>query len=768
MLESYQETAEARIESDLASFADPGSVSVIRSGRTLLAEWKMRGEPREATLTVSPDSGIKVNTENETQPYTVFLAGTRMADLRRMAQMIKQAKRQEIFVPTRAHLTDVNTTAPQPATELLTELIERDDADVTQVVMVTGEAGAGKTRVLQELVAQQANRYLQGKTKKLLLYVNAQGRALARLNEALATELQDLKVNLTYHSVATLARVGLLIPVIDGFDEILGVSGYDDAFSSLATFLEQLEGQGELIASARSVYYEEEFISRASHASTLEGQAWFHVPVKIVPWEEKDQQDFLAELAKSESIPEKDLTTLRTRVDNVFAGNKNLASKPLFFARVVALLQRDSEFSGGDDLLSELTHRYLERELNEKLLNRQQQPLLSKGHLEQLMGELAEEMWNQETRELDSRSVQEVAEYVLDDKKTPESTRQIVAERMPTLAFLAHSEKHTGIMFEHEVFFFYFLTRSIVHQYVQGMTMQVILSRSTLPEFVAERLAFELHQGGYLSTLDNLQKIFDRLAEAGRTEWNRKGQVRENAGIIILALLRKFKDTNSASPEITGCTISTAVFPGSNLDGVTLRNCTLSNVEFRRTNLETTKFIKCNARDVRLVGPRVNIKSTRLELNGLRVPEDVPSIHELSYYGNSMIYAPSEITHVLDKCGASVEKNSDEEIREVSKKFLELLEKLIRAYQRANPICISDGASPHLQRLLRDPLWPTLRDLLIRHGIVKQEYRGTSGPRKEFLRRQFSPDEIMLGMSKTSRVDPRIARFWDDLEGEAV
>ncbi len=762
MLEGYQET-ENRIETDLASFADPGSVSVIRSGRTLLAEWKMRGESREATLTVSPDSGIKVSTGNETQPYTVFLAGTRMADLRRMAQMIKQAKRQEIFVPTRAYRTDLNSAAPRAATELLTELIERDDADATQVAMVTGEAGAGKTRVLQELVAQQANRYLQGKTKKLLLYINAQGRALARLNEALATELQDLKVDLTYHSVATLARVGLLIPVVDGFDEILGVSGYDDAFSSLEIFLEQLEGQGGLIASARSVYYEEEFISRASRTSTLEGQAWSHVPVKIVPWEEKDQEDFLKELAKREAISTEDQKTLRLRVDNVFSENKDLASKPLFFARVVSLLQRDPEFSGGDDLLGELTNKYLEREINEKLLNRQQQPLLPKEHLERLMGELAEEMWNQETRELDSISVREVAEYVLDEEEIAESTRQIVIERMPTLAFLARSEKHMGIMFEHEVFFFYFLTRTIAHQYIQGGTMQVILSRSTLPEFVAERFVFELQQGGHLSSLDDLQGIFDRLAGAGRTEWNRKEQVQENGGMIILALLRKFNSSHGSS-EITGRTISTVVFPGSNLDGVTLRNCILSDVEFRRTNLGTTMFIECDAREVRLVEPRVNVNSTRLELNGLRVLEDVASIQELRDDGNSTIYAPNEIIQILAQCGAPVEENRDGDMREVHKGFLWLLEKLIRAYERANPVCISDINSPHLQRVLRDPRWPILLDLLIEHGIVKQEYRGTSGRRKEFLRRQFSPDELMLGISKTSHVDQRITRFWNALE----
>lgn len=762
MFESYHK----RIELDLASFADPGSVEVIPSRRTLYAEWKMRGEPRAATFTFSSDSGVSVKTDDITQPqpYSIFLAGTQMADLRRMAQMISQAKRQEIFIPTRAHRTDLDTTDPYSATELLAKLLERDDAETTQVVMITGDAGTGKTRVLQELVLQQASKYLQGKTKKLFLYVDAQGRALARLDEALATELQDLKVNITYHSIATLVRVGLLVPVIDGFDELLGVSGYDDAFSSLATFLEQLEGQGGLIASARSVYYEEEFRSRASRASITGEQAWSHVPVEIVPWGSSYQKDFLNELAKHKSMSEENKAALSKRVDEVFKDNEALAMKPLFFAKVVDLLLEEPDFSGGGDLLNELTHSYLKREQKEKLLDRQQQPLLSECRLEQLMGELAEEMWNQETRELDFRSVREVAEYVLYDEKVPESTRQIVVERMPTLAFLATNKKHTGITFEHEVFFFYFLARSIVNKYVQDKVLQVVLSRSTLPEFVAERLAFELQQESHLSTLNDLQKILDRLGEAGRTEWHRTGQVRENAGIVTLALLRKFTAINGPNSEIEGCTISSVVFPGSNLNDVTLRNCTLVNVEFRRTNLRTTKFIKCTANNVRLLEPRIHVNSTRLELNGLRVPEDVSGIQKLSNDGSPTIYDPSEIMHVLHGCGTPVEKSSDEELHEIPEEFLELLKKLIRAYERANPICISNGESPHLQKLLKDPQWPTLRDILTEHGIVKREHRGTSGRRKEFLRRQFSSDQIMSGISKSGRVDPQIARFWEALE----
>ena len=151
MLENYLEYLKGRIESDLASFADPGGVAVERNGRRFDAVWRTRGESKEARLTASQDRGITINVDGRVEPYRVFLAGTRMADLRHMAQMIGQAGTRGIFVPTRARPAEMDA-PPRPATDLLTNLIENPETEVTQVVMVTGEAGAGKTRVLQELV----------------------------------------------------------------------------------------------------------------------------------------------------------------------------------------------------------------------------------------------------------------------------------------------------------------------------------------------------------------------------------------------------------------------------------------------------------------------------------------------------------------------------------------------------------------------------------------------------------------------------------------
>ena len=482
-----------RIESDLTSFADPGGIHVISAaGRRFQAGWTMRGAPREGTFTVSRDRGVTANVDGIKQPYTVFLADTRMADLKHVARMIDQSIKDEIYVPTAARCTAIggDTERSRSAIELLTKLTEDDEQDVTEVIMVTGGAGAGKTRALQELVWRQADRYLQGRTEKLLLYVNAQGRALARLHEALATELQDLRVNLTYHSVATLVRVGLLVPVIDGFDELLGVSGYDDAFSSLATFLEQLDGYGRIIASARSTYYEEEFVRRADQAAATGQQRWSHIPVEMMPWDDTNRSHYLNEIARRDSLSTERKNKLRKEVRAAFQQDRHLLDKPLFFVKTVDLVLAGSKLSEDGDLLDTLIYSFLKREQTEKLLDRQQRPLLSVDQLEMIVREIAEEMWNQETRELDSKSVREVAEYCLDD--ADESERQIIVERMPTLAFFAHSEKHGTIGFEHEIYFFYFLARVIAEQYSLNSDLRAILSRAALPDLVAERFAVEV------------------------------------------------------------------------------------------------------------------------------------------------------------------------------------------------------------------------------------------------------------------------------------
>ena len=483
-----------------------------------------------------------------------------MADLLGLAKMILQSQKPLLFIPTKATLVDDAEQQSRPAVDIINEVLGDTNLDATKIVMVTGEAGAGKTRVLQEVVRRQANAYLNGQTTTLFLYVNAQGRALARLTEALATELQDLRARLTYHAVASLVRIGALVPVIDGFDELLGVSGYDDAFSSLARFIEELDGQGQMVASARSTYYEEEFVSRATTASSLGGQIWTQVPIQVRAWGEDEFLLYVrSRVEENPSAGEAD--EIVQRVQRVFSGaNEELRKKLFFVSRAVDLVLGGVNLTGEDDLLNELVAAYLERERTEKLLDRNEKPLLTINQITLLLASLAEEMWNQETRELDRRSVREVAEYVLIVEGVEEATQRIVIERMPTLAFLASGERQGSITFEHELFFSAFLARIVAQAITQRDTnMRILLSRSILPPEVAEITIRQIRSQSSLEDIEILRMVLNKAAEAGRLEGMRVGQVRENGGRLAAAALRW---ACHGTVMLSGIHVENIVFPG--------------------------------------------------------------------------------------------------------------------------------------------------------------------------------------------------------------
>jgi hypothetical protein len=752
-----------RIEKDLTPFTDPGTrLEITGEKRVFTAQWLARGASQQANFALSLEAGIQVTFHGAKIAYKSFLASPDLADLLGMAKMILQAQSPGLFVPTKARAGDEPEAAPGPALKLLQDLLDSASPDVTRIIMVTGEAGAGKTRVLQELVRDQALRYQRGQTDSLYLYINAQGRALARFNEALATELQDLRALLTYHAVSALVRLGILVPIIDGFDELLGIGGYDDAFSSLTGFIEELDGFGQMVASARSTYYEQEFVARASSVSALGAQAWTQVPIEVVPWGDTEFDDYVRLYAGAEHLSPDAASTLQTRVKEVFSGrNKSLGTKPLFVARTVNILQKDPDFSGGEDLLKELVFAYLDRERRDKLLDRHGGSLLTSAQMELLFKTLSEEMWNQETRELDRRSVREIAEYVLVSEGLSEAVQRVVVERMPQLAFLTPGERSGGISFEHEMFFSFFLSQVFRESLLKDATaIRVLLSRSVLPDEVARAAIESIHQTMPLSDHANCQQLLDSIAKAGEVETPRTSQIRENAGLIAGAIL---KVATGEGPAV-GIRIWKVVVPGGDLAGVQLRDSRFDGVELRRVDLSKTRLEGCRADELLLSEIIVDPEATRLELAGIDVSSQIIGLRVRHHGLIRGVYDPNEVRRILVSCGTIPETSEDEvatTVRPVPATYMTLLERLARAYSRTNPICTHDDTR---KALFRDSSWPELERLLLRHGVVTLETRATSGRRKPFLRRQYLPEEIMAGADRSAAVPTNVRAFWDELE----
>lgn len=758
----------SRIPSDLRSFGDAGElVDLGDAGSDLRARWTMLGEAREALFSFSGNGSVSVLFDGKSSSYGSFLAGPRVGDLEQVARRIARVPRPERFVETEAALAGKGD--PEPAVELLSRMIETPTGTATRLVILTGGAGAGKTTVLRELVARQADRYLRGETKRLLLYVNAQGRSLARFNEALALELQELRAPLTGHSVASLAREGLVVPVMDGLDELLGVSGYDDAFASVSTFLDAMEGEGCVLAAARSTYYEEEFVSRASESWRNERARWRQVPVRLRGWAETQQTGFVERWAAAKALTDDEREAVSGRLTRLFSGKcAGFGRRPFFFARAAELASRSTDFRRGGDLLREIVEEYLERDRLEKLPDRHIAPMLTRHRFRLLMQKLALQMWLLETRELDGSSLRGVVDDLAETEDLSEEYRRALVERLPSLALLSRGEGHGGrrrVAFEHELFFFHFLSDAMVSLFASPeQDAPAILGRGALPDEVAVRVAKGLRDAGREDGQTGAQRLLDRLRRAGSGEWRRAQQVRENAGLLAMAMFREgawVEDTRDHGPAVAHLVVRGMVFPGGDLRGVTFFRCAFEEVTMRRTDLAETRFVECEAKRCVLVAPRLDPERARLDLRGLSTGD----VHGIRLPGTDRsAYAPEVVRETLRRCGARVAYPAPGSAPQVDPGVVLLMERLARVFGRANPVCLQDDG---LREVLGSPEWVEVKRRLLRHEIAVPESRETRSGPMDFLRRRFRPDQIMAGLDGAAEVDPRIRLFWKSLESPA-
>lgn len=744
-----------RISRDLAAFSDPGvEVVAERSGRSILCEWSVRARSYEARFDLSLESGVSVYFDGGRYSYPGFLASPKMGDLATLARMTLQSfGRSEVYVDTQSRSGDVEGAAQA----VLSELIDREESFATDVFILTGDAGAGKTCVLKELVRRYAERHVNGASTRLLLYVNAQGRALARFNEALATELDDLRSTLTYQAIAVLTKAGIIVPVIDGFDELLGVSGYEDAFSSLNAFIEELDGQGKILASARSTYYEEEFVRRASSSSTLGSQVWRQTAVEIRSWGNAEVLDYVSQRCERFGIASEEVGLFMERLDAAFQGAADLKTKPLFVSRVFDLLQDGEDFEEQQDLLHQLVSAYIRREIREKLLDRNEKPILTDHQLRLLFREMAEEMWNQETRELDRASVREVANFVLEESGLSEENSVVVLERVPNLAFLTTGDSPERVRFEHEVFFSFFLGGSVSDAILgDGPALRLLLGRSGLsPEVTKSTVDRLIERLGPDSSA--YLRIVDRLGEVAGSARVRQSVAKENCGRLVCALLRS---GDVLSVDYDGANFRDLVFAGGSFSGLELYRVSFANCEFRRTDMTSLRVRDSEAKSCMFYEVLVSPESTLIQLGGGVDPDDFFGVRVVEDGSLTEIYDPEDVLNVLTKIGIADAPFQSDRFFEVKDKYVVLVERLLALYRKTNPVCTDD---PHSRQLFEDPDWPVVQKHLILSGVVTAENRTTGGPRKEFLRRRFLPEQIMKGRQLSSSAPKEIKNFWRSL-----
>jgi hypothetical protein len=311
---------------------------------------------------------------------------------------------------------------------------------VTTVFFVVADAGMGKTDLL--LTAARARAQViesdPSSDLPLYLYVSSAGRALSNLDDAINTSLSITRI-IDVHSAKALCRNGLLVLVVDGFDELLGNSGYDNPLGSLSTWFKDLHGHGVMIASARSAYYMTRYRRALSEKTDLYVT---HTVANIQPWTREDIKLFL----KSYGVGEDALEPLTTR-------DWHLLTIP-FFAKAFARWQIGRSNASIEDrgIFLVVVEEYLERE-STKILDNNGKPILSTPELQLLFSEFAEMMHLDGKRELDQADLELCASYALGINEL-DKDRPGLRLRLTSLCGMAAGELVSGgskFSFSHEV-----------------------------------------------------------------------------------------------------------------------------------------------------------------------------------------------------------------------------------------------------------------------------------------------------------------------------
>jgi hypothetical protein len=749
------------IERDLKAFADPGATVVVARDS---AVWEQDGKEIAVRFSAGadPNGYPDVLVEGTRLPYRSFLASPFIADLGRFAEFIvKTDRRGGGFVETLARKEDEDsgTHTTEPATDLIRRCATEDLPFLsTRVLLVRGEAGAGKTIALRELTSRQADRFRRGEVPSLFFYVDAQGRALSRLEDAMAKDLQDLRSRFSYAAIAPLTRHKLIVPIIDGFDELLGSGGYDEAFSSLAAFLSTLEGEGCVVASARSAFFDYRNFRENATRFSGDGRLNYTVDtVEVLRWSHDQVRKYFQSVASQFHRTPREMTE---RLDAVQASldeqNRDLFTKPFYAARVAGLLAEGWEPSSEADLLDQLVTAFLERERG-KFLDKENQPLLSaKGH-QAFLTALAEEMWWQESPRVDVGTVQVVAELVIESLSLPPTAATSIVERVSSYAFLsADPTQKRFLRFEHEVFYGYFLAHKL-QQYIEREPndLRRFLGRSVLEETLAEQATRLIG-----TDVQRCTRAVEAICSVLRTGVS-EVVARENAGLLVASLIQ------SAKGLVEGTVIRNVVFRQVSFGKAKLarprfENCDFSHVDVSQAQLVTPEFDQCLLQEI-----GVDVRRTRLQDADPSIRESIRSVlligGDADAPSGRRVFDPDEITEILRKLGVkrppTDPKRKGRSPR--AEKRSELVDRFLRKMEQRFYASEEDIAK---FSFTADHEWQHVREMLERHGLVEEHYVQKSGPKEPLIRLAVPPEVLRRGQNAADIGVPAPVRaFWHDL-----
>jgi hypothetical protein len=741
------ETLINEVKRDISSFSDPGTKVDIWTGGKI--QWMRDRKTYEAQLITSVGFPDILYKERQFS-YESFLASSAMADLQHLAVSIgNQIPIIQDFIaaPAQEQSIDHPPTIHSCAEELLINQIESKSLPFgsTRVLFLHGNAGVGKTSLLRHITRLQADRYLRGESSTLLLYLDAQGKGLSQLEDVMARALQDLRAHFTYHSLASLTRLNCVVPIVDGFDELIGPSSAREAFSNLAQFLSQLDCKGAIITSSRSAFIDYRTLhEKATELALAQGLSYEIYPIELLNW--PDDKIFKYAHIKLKDDENK-IKSIRSLISSP-AGE--LVKKPFFLSHICDILDEGGTVEGDRDLVTQVVNAALQRETS-KLQDKRQNPILTADQHRLFCQAIADEMWVQERAELDLQTIRTIAELFAEQISLPTENARILEDRSIAHGLLKSTQGDPNKReFEHELFRFDFQAgRFAVTLLGDELDAKDYLLRREIPLDLASRVA------AYRAfSKEELLFLLNRLSEVSQRSKNNP-YAATNAGTVAAAILRR----QTFIPEKAN--IFNLYFRSEKLAGFVLNKWTIKDITFERVDLDGAEFKDCILDNDLFVACRMTSKTS---FSGTEVtPQMFAGIED---EGGREYYDPALIISVLEKAGALIPKDLVAPIKEKDARTIARAELAEKFLQHARTHFNMSEEDNWVQNRIKHQKenWAQIEKILRKHSLLIDVKTQKSGPSTPIWRLTVPPDVIQRARAMPDAARPELSAFWRDVE----
>ncbi|GHG60564.1 hypothetical protein GCM10012320_35170 [Sinomonas cellulolyticus] len=452
---------------------------------------------------------------------------------------------------------------------------------VPQVYFLSGEAGVGKTYTLLTIASQRYSLLRKGaEDVPAFLYMDCSGLRLSSLHAAINSAVASTLI-LTADRVMTLCRTGLMVVIVDGFDELLGGAGYGNALQVLRPTLRKLEGSGTLLISARSAYLANQYRDSLNELQSVEDVAE-HLILQMERWSVPQIGSFFE--ANSH------WAMYRGRLSNE---DLQLLGLP-FFARVFDRFVNDN--SGRDphrstDLVGLLLNAYLDRELRK--LQQANLPEVEFDDLHSLLVECAGMMLESGSRELQREDFNMCA-MVAFNRESFAGRLQALQARLSVLCGISSRQGEDELLFsfDHEIYFdsliIDFLISNVLLPWASAASVRAAFDREVFAETVMRGLVSR-----------EPERCYDVIRELGGLGARLGGNLSSNIGALLCEYighgrplgLSSLVNLSMVTLDLSHLSFGTIEFVGCEINCLRL-NASFGSLVLRDTRINAIQVVR--------------------------------------------------------------------------------------------------------------------------------------------------------------------------------